>query len=426
MTAVTSVKEARSSTLDGRQILFVGNGPYRNRGCEAIVRGTVEILTRTFGENIDARSGVMASPSTVTAQLKGEHDPRVRHFSVSHVGPRLSAKWWMSQANARLGASFPAHVRDLDPQVPGAACALQLGGDNYSLDYGRPWEYMAIDDVLRRRGVPTILWGASVGPFDADPEFAPAIHSHLAALDGIFVRETASRDYLARNGVAENVHLVADPAFVMTPAEPADPAVRDLVMEGMVGINISPLVARFSGTGGDVAAWRSVVADMIVAAAERLKRPILLVPHVGSEIPDEDDFAFMASLRDIVAPRVATPVRVTLPGLGAAELKWLIAQCTAFAGARTHATIAALSSAVPTLSLSYSVKAIGINNDIFGHQDFCRPVRTITPAEFADTLERLVADAPGVRGYLEGRMPEVKTLALSAGPLLAGILEHRR
>lgn len=426
MTATKPTGTARSPMLEDRQILFVGNGPYRNRGCEAIVRGTMEILTRTFGETIDARSGVMASPQTVAVQSAGEHDPRVRNFSVSHVGPRLSAKWWMSQANARLGARFPAHVRDLDPHLAGTACALQLGGDNYSLDYGRPWEYMAIDDALRRRGIPTILWGASVGPFDADPEFAPSIHAHLARLDGIFVRETATRDYLARNGVEANVHLVADPAFVMMPSGPADPAVRGLVMEGMVGINISPLVARFSGTGGDVAAWRNLAADMIVAAAERLQRPILLVPHVGSEIPDEDDFAFMASLREIVAPRVRTSVRVTPPGLGAAELKWLIARCTAFAGARTHATIAALSSAVPTLSLSYSVKAIGINNDIFGHQDFCRSVRTITPAEFAETLGRLVEDAPGVRGYLDGKMPEVKTLALSAGSLLAGILERRR
>src|SRR6056297_1130619 len=185
-----------SAALVGRPLLFVGNGPYRNRGCEAIVRGTMEILSDTFGRELVARAGVMAAPPTVDAQQKAEIDDRVTNFSVSHVGPRLSPKWWMSQANARLGSNFHGHVQDLSGQAQGVACALQLGGDNYSLDYGRPWDYIAVDRWLAKHGIPVVIWGASVGPFDADKKFAPIIHDHLKTLAGIFVRETASRDYL--------------------------------------------------------------------------------------------------------------------------------------------------------------------------------------------------------------------------------------
>jgi colanic acid/amylovoran biosynthesis protein len=55
--------------------------------------------------------------------------------------------------------------------------------------------------------------------------------------------------------------------------------------------------------------------------------------------------------------------------LNAAQIKQVISQCRFFIGARTHATIAALSSIVPTVSIAYSIKAKGINQDLFGHQD---------------------------------------------------------
>ncbi|MDJ1009702.1 MAG: polysaccharide pyruvyl transferase family protein [Paracoccaceae bacterium] len=414
-----------SQALADRPLLFVGNGPYRNRGCEAIVRGTMEILEGTFGPDIAARAGVMAAPATVQAQQAREIDPRVTNFAVSHVGPRLSRKWWLSQANARLGTQFHGHTADLRGPAQSAACALQLGGDNYSLDYGRPWDYVSVDRWLEKRGIPVVIWGASVGPFEADPKFAPIMHAHLKTLAGIFVRETATRDYLARYGIVGNVHLVADPAFCMTPSEPSNPAVRDLVMDGMIGINISPLVARFSHAGGDLHAWRRNAAEMIVAVAERTDRPVLLVPHVGSPQHDEDDFAFMADLREMVAPRLKMPVKVA-PSLGAAELKWLIAKCAVFAGARTHSTIAALSACTPTLSLSYSVKAVGINQDIFGHQEFCKSVKTISVAEFADTMGAMLEDADGIRAALAAKMPEVKASARLAGTLLAELLETRR
>lgn len=417
-----TTRKTGKAAFAGRPLLFVGNGPYRNRGCEAIVRGTMEILSDTFGTDITARSGVMASPATVDSQQEGEIDSRVRNFAVSHVGPRLSPKWWMSQANARLGTNLHGHTRALRGPAQGVTCALQLGGDNYSLDYGQPWDYVSVDRWLQKRSVPVVIWGASVGPFDSDAKFAPVIHAHLKTLAGIFVRETASQDYLASHGISDNVHLVADPAFCMTPSEPTDPAVRDLVMEGMIGINISPLVARFSHTGGDLGAWRRNAADMIVAAVERTGRPVLLVPHVGSPKHDEDDFSFMADLREMVAPRVQVPVKAAPAGLGAAELKWLIARCAVFAGTRTHSTIAALSSCTPTLSLSYSVKAVGINQDIFGHQEFCKSVKTITSEDFAGTLEAMLANADGLRKELEATMPNIKARARSAGPLLANIL----
>ena len=408
-----------SSPTSEQSILLVGNAPYRNRGCEAIVRGTMEILEKAFGPELRTQAGVMASPTVVSDQQSNESDRRISNFSVSYVGARGTLKWWLAQSNKRLNTAFRHHVRDLIGRVDGVKFALQIGGDNYSLEYGRPWDYMAIDKFLQNSNIPIILWGASVGPFDQDPTFAPKILSHLKTLDAIFVRETASQNYLAEHGVVDNVHLVSDPAFVMRSSEPEDQRIRDLVTPGSIGINISPLVAKFSQAGGDLDTWRRSASEMITAAAAATERPILLIPHVGSPYADGDDFSFLESVRQNVVKSLNVPIKIIPEGLNAAEIKWLISRCDVFAGARTHSTIAALSSHVPTLSLSYSVKAVGINQDIFGHQRYCHSVKSITPKQFAELLKQLVEDQSAIRSILDVKIPEIKERAFLAGTLLA-------
>jgi polysaccharide pyruvyl transferase WcaK-like protein len=60
------------------------------------------------------------------------------------------------------------------------------------------------------------------------------------------------------------------------------------------------------------------------------------------------------------------------------ELKGYIARCRFFVGARTHATIAAYSSGVPTLVVGYSVKSRGIARDLFGtEENYVLPVQEL-------------------------------------------------
>ena len=59
------------------KFLFVGNGPYKNRGCEAIVRGTMNILRQHFGKNICADVGIYGNVSLLQEQLVNESDQNV-------------------------------------------------------------------------------------------------------------------------------------------------------------------------------------------------------------------------------------------------------------------------------------------------------------------------------------------------------------
>lgn len=409
---------------DSPPILLVGVGSYRNRGCEAIVRGTMEILRHEFGPATHVRAGVVGSREAVAAQGAAEIDPAVKAFALSKLGgPRWSPGWLAEKANLRLGTSFHPQLKDLKAQISSAALALEVGGDHYSLDYGKPIYYMAMDRFLQARGLPVVLWGASVGPFDADPKFAPRMFDHLRRLSAIFVRESDSYHYLRANGVSENVHLIADPAFVMKPVEPPPEKIRFALPAGAVGINLSQMLAFYRGqrpADVNLQEWLACCVGLVKAAAT-LQRPILLIPHVGSPEPDNQDFGLLRSVCQAVAGEVPVPVQVLPDGLNAAELKWIIARCAVFAGARTHSTIAALSSGVPTLSIAYSLKAKGINRDIYGHLNHCIHVAELTHENFAEGLRVLLANESAIRVQLQSRIPEIQAAALKAGAILRNI-----
>jgi colanic acid/amylovoran biosynthesis protein len=401
--------------------LLVGNGPYSNRGCEAIVRGTMVILRHEFGEDFRVTLGTFETPEIVAEQAATETDPLITHVALHQpMIMRWSRPWWRRKLrHCFVPRSSPYAM--LDEFCTGASVAMQVGGDNYTLDYGLPSKFIGLDDYLRQRGAPVVLWGASVGPFEADPSFAPEMHAHLRRMRAIFVRESDSYDYLTTHGVDVNLHRMSDPAFVMEPVEPPAERIGCLVPSGAIGLNLSPMMAKYV-TGGDMAAWVRVGADIVQTAVEAAGRDVLLVPHVTWA--RSDDHSFLA--RVVAACSRATRGRVSClsNSLSAAETKWMIARCAVFVGARTHSTIAAISSLVPTLSLAYSRKARGLNQDIFANQDYCLAPLKILPAVIAERIVDLLAHRDAIREHLAKMLPGIRESAFRGGAILHRLVDH--
>lgn len=417
---------------DTEHFLLVGNSSYQNRGCEAIVRGTLEILLQEFGHNCKAIAGVYASTQQVACQNILDIEGGPVSFPLNWPSARRwTREWWQLQINKRLGTSFACHHAPLMRYIESPCVTLEIGGDNYSLDYGIPNCYLDMDRFLIKRGIPVVLWGASVGPFESAPEFAPQMFDHLRQLSGIFVRESASFDYLTANGVTNNLHLVADPAFVMRPTKPSAEKLCPPLPENLVGLNLSPLVARnyqrlswgqWEQTKYDLSKWTEFCVELIETTSNTLCRPILLVPHVAWDTPYNDDISFLKHLQSITKNSTKWPILALPETLTASETKWAISHCEFFIGARTHATIAALSSAIPTLSLGYSQKALGINHDIFGHLGYCINVTGINLDDYRERITNMERNSTQIRSHLLKKRPLLERDAHKAGSLLRNIL----
>ena len=111
---------------------------------------------------------------------------------------------------------------------------------------------------------------------------------------------------------------------------------------------------------------------------------------------------------------------IELPDGSAPELKGYISRCEMFIGARTHATIAAYSSCVPTLVVGYSIKARGIAKDLFGTDEgYVLPVQALAQKEdLVNAFDWLYQNAQAQKAHLQQIMPDYCKKAKEAENLL--------
>lgn len=110
--------------------------------------------------------------------------------------------------------------------------------------------------------------------------------------------------------------------------------------------------------------------------------------------------------------------------LTAAQTKWIISRMKCMVAARTHATIAAFSSYVPTVSLGYSIKSKGVNKQIFGHTDFLISGSDIDKDNVASMIRNVLNSNDDIREHLRNKLPDIQKKALDAGLALREILEE--
>ena len=261
---------------------------------------------------------------------------------------------------------------------------------------------------LRKKGCRTVLWGCSVEP---DLLNYPEIKKDIESFDLITARESIS--YQALKKVNNNTFLVSDPAFVLDRIDLPLPA--EWIPGNMIGINASPLILSNGAN-----------ADLVVEAYCKLISKILkltdcgiaLIPHVVWQQNDDREILQLLYDKFKNSNRI-----VMINDHNCMELKGYIARCRMFVGARTHATIAAYSTEVPTLVLGYSVKSRGIAKDIFGSEEkYVIPVQDITNVNaLADGFIWMLDNEKKIREHLHSVIPQYIANARKAKNILSNL-----
>lgn len=149
---------------------------------------------------------------------------------------------------------------------------------------------------------------------------------------------------------------------------------------------------------------------------------IALIPHVRSNM--SDDMITINQLYKIIGNKER--VFIVNNEYDARELKYIISKCKFAVVTRTHASIAAYSTSVPTLVVGYSIKAKGIAQDIFGTQDHyvLQSQLLKNENELIDAFKWLVDHEHKIRNYLRRFMPSYIQKAWQAGQEIKRILEE--
>lgn len=332
-----------------RKIFLYNHGGSENHGCEALVRTVCDLFKDE--ENLI---------------LYSEVPQQDLHYDIQHLVQIKSAK----RAYSRLSPGFlrayyslkkkkdyfPIDIlpyRKAIEELKAGDIEISVGGDIYCYDdYPK---YIQLHQLIRRRGCKTILLGCSLNEeLFKNPQFVEDMKSY----DYISARESLTYELLKKVGL-KNVGLSPDSAFTLSKEDVQLPL--NFIEGNTVGINVSPLVMEREQEDSILLDnYRNLISYIL----NETNYGVALIPHVIWD--GNDDRSVLNQLYNEFGrnERIAM-----IQDCNCMQLKGYISKCRFFVGARTHATIAAYSTEIPTLVVGYSIKSRGIAKDLFGSEE---------------------------------------------------------
>ncbi len=365
-----------------KYLLYAHSGSY-NHGSEAIARATIEMIRKKH-----------SGARVLLSSHFPEQDREVLLDADAIFGPDEAA--WALEKKAVAKADKLRFAREMYAQalaqIDESTVCLSVGGDNFCYNN---WHRLAVfQEKAAAQGAASILWGCSVEPEAITPDMLDVLSTYTK----IVARESITHEALAANGLTDKLILAPDPAFGLEPA-----AIPLPEAQAMIGVNISPLVVRREARPGILL---ENVRALIGYITESLGCDVLFIPHVV--MPADNDFMLLREFRDALPESEKRRLHLLDGRYGAAEYKYAISKCAALVCARTHASIAAYSMAIPALVLGYSVKARGIARDL-DMAEHVLDLETIT-SEYVmrDAFIRLWESLETVRTRLRKVVPPYK------------------
>ena len=144
------------------KIMMFAHGGSLNRGCEAIVRSSTNIIKeKVNGAKVYLASGKPETDKIIT-KLDGVYDGSssvIKKYSYDWLVSSLKVKLFNDESYAlgKIEENTIKHIKDMD-------VFLSIGGDNYC--YGDQPALYEIDKKVKEQGKKLVLWGCSIGEED--------------------------------------------------------------------------------------------------------------------------------------------------------------------------------------------------------------------------------------------------------------------
>ena len=370
-----------------RKIFLYNHGGSENHGCEALVRTVCELFKE---EDIILYSEMPQQDLHYGIQQFA--DVKSAKNAYSKLSPSfIKAYYSLKKKNDYFSIDILPYRKTIKEFRTGDI-EISVGGDIYCYDdYPK---YIQLHQMICQRGCKTILLGCSLNEkLFNDPKFVEDMKSY----DYISARESLTYELLKKAGL-KSIGLSPDSAFTLPKEEVQLPS--NFIENNTVGINVSPLVMeREQEDNVLLDNYRNLIAYIL----NKTDYAVALIPHViwlGN-----DDRSILNKLYDEFkkSERIAV-----IQDCNCMQLKGYIAKCRFFVGARTHATIAAYSTEVPTLVVGYSIKSRGIAKDIFGREEnYVIPIEQIKEEnKLTQAFIWLQENENHIKEHLKKRMPQ--------------------
>lgn len=258
---------------------------------------------------------------------------------------------------------FKPFLKDLDNET---VYLLEAGDQYCEQNEHRRW-YAYLNKKIKSVGAKTVMLGCTINPDILNDK---KVIKDLNNYSAVIARESVTYNALIKAGVIAK--LAPCPAFKMEKEIPIFDAQADIIERyNTVGFNIG-----FLQQGNEKyydALYRNY-KNAIQYLIDNTDYYIALIPHVNWNYCTTDYIAL-----DKLYKEFKNYDRVYLVNeYNAPTQKYHISKCKLFISLRTHASISALSSGVPTIIAGYKIKSIGLANDIYeGKYDMLAEVQSL-------------------------------------------------
>jgi polysaccharide pyruvyl transferase CsaB len=352
-----------------------------NLGDEAILEG---ILTE-LGPDLSAN---------VTVLSRKPDDTMARHKIARAICPRSMTKTEMR-----------AELEDVDLFILGG------GGILYDQDAEA---YLREVFLAHELGIPVVVYAISAGPLTREST-RRAVREGLNAAELITVRDRQAYRLLEDVGVIREMHLAADPAFLL---EPEELSVASLTAEGveldkpLVGFSVrEPGPAAPDIDPDEYHALLANAADFVV---ERYDAEVVFVPMETADVQHSHGVVahMQNSERAEILRRRYSP-RQILHLMGRFELA---------VGMRLHFLIFAALCATPFAALPYASKVTGLLEHL---QIESPPMANIGVGQLIARIDRSWDHRDELRARIRERVPDLRRRARVTNELLVERLRRR-
>ena len=367
-----------------KRIGIYGIAGVYNLGCEAIIRGTYENLKDRFPD----AQWIYYTPNKVDDAMVLKDLPiEIRETKKKYA----FIKKCFNKLFDILKIGYQIPYDDYNDILKNIDIIISVGGDIYTIPaYQRekkkyPYYNRLVDfgNNALKQNKKIIIYGASIGPFGKYQKAILYYKSHLKRVDLIVVRDKSTEQYLKKIGICSNVVFLPDPAFSLR-----QNLQYSKINSDTIGINLSglSLIETYGKMSNESISLLSRIIEKII---DNTDCNIRFFPHVFA--PYEIDNDLLIQKKIISALNEAYKKKVTISDNNTfLSVKNELSQCSIVIAARMHCAINAMSEGVPTILLSYSNKAKGMCEFVYGNTKWVYNIKEINDDKFIDLIKDML------------------------------------
>ena len=324
--------------------------------------------------------------------------------------------WWLLK---RLGMDFTWLLNHpLIHAYRRSDLVLSVSGISFIDDFGmvKIYHFSKYLQVPLLLNLPVIKYTQSLGPMKT--VYNRVISRLLLPLcDTVMARGTPSVSHLEAIGVKKNVKKFPDITFILEPKpiEALKKEVRSVTKhyQTIVGVSVNVVCEMLDNEK----IYSSSMARLLDSVLDDRSTFIFMIPHSTLRVRGKkDDFLLTKEIMDLMQNKDRICLFDTYE-YTAAQIKWIISQCSLFIGSRFHALLASLSTCVPSMAIGWQVKYFELMEWV-DQMDYVSDFRMMKHEELKMMYQSLFKNRSHIRAHLRKRKEVLTALVEESGHLI--------